>query len=763
MKPYGVVIVLSSLIFFKSSKAQCGVGRSVTYVRWSGVAPETAKPVFVYSASGEEQSLAGACLARCRELEECAAVVVAYGRGNCQGIADHTSAKLKVDNDVAFFKKVCLTLPDECSTRWWMLENTPGYHLHSEVSHLKVILNTTIYECYDAVFTYNGDKKFKSAQWVVPQSEFDPDVIYTSDSLVGNCILNAENRFTEPESYRVSNYYTVYIENQCRHDYPQKIERCSYEEYYNQTLRHVEFTMKNYTRDECKLSCEQSQLFICRGFTWISRGKVNGGGERGLCDLHSEDLITTGSWLLRRISFATYYRRVVCLNISVECESTHMVVTYRPHGVFRGRLYVPGRGEKCSARAVGHTVRLNLPMQGDCDVNFAYGISNGPNGIINRTMAYVIVMIQNNPIIQTAGDRWVRVGCSPDSKKVKQVGTTVSVRELGGYRSPVTPTEPESPAHLTPAAASAIYGGSSTPVSMYVVRALDETGAGAVSLGEPLELRIETTDNLEIKPYHLVASSRLGDSSVLLLDSRGCPTGQVDFPAFSRSWVGDIQRLSARFKAFRFPTSHIVKFAIMVRFCDHKCPEVKCNSDKQSRNIRQTNDTLYQWGDEVPAEVQPEELEGGENGAGTRRAPAGTRSAPARVVARGAAAGCAPSGGDSLAMTLELLVDSKDILSADTLVRADHRATLPEDGRLSDDGAMVCVHELLLVTLALAWLAVQIILLLGCCVLVKRYRNLAETNMQKDYQSFDNVGFETGSTTRRVHWPDQHIDILHTT
>lgn len=73
------------------------------------MAPETAKPVFVYSASGDEQSLAGACLARCRELEECAAVIVAYGRGNCQGIADHTSAKLKVDNDVAFFKKVCLT------------------------------------------------------------------------------------------------------------------------------------------------------------------------------------------------------------------------------------------------------------------------------------------------------------------------------------------------------------------------------------------------------------------------------------------------------------------------------------------------------------------------------------------------------------------------------------------------------------------------------------------------------------------------------
>lgn len=70
---------------------------------------------------------------------------------------------------------------------------------------------------------------------------------------------------------------------------------------------------------QCKSSCERSELFICRGFTWISRGKGKGGGERGLCDLHSEDLITTGSWLLRRISTATYYRRVVCLNSMYTC------------------------------------------------------------------------------------------------------------------------------------------------------------------------------------------------------------------------------------------------------------------------------------------------------------------------------------------------------------------------------------------------------------------------------------------------------------
>lgn len=46
-------------------------------------------------------------------------------------------------------------------------------------------------------------------------------------------------------------------------------------------------------------------------------------------------------------------------------------------------------------------------------------------------MAYVMVMIQNNPIIQTAGDRWVRVGCSPGANTATQVDATVSVRDTG--------------------------------------------------------------------------------------------------------------------------------------------------------------------------------------------------------------------------------------------------------------------------------------------------------------------------------------------
>lgn len=65
-------------------------------------------------------------------------------------------------------------------------------------------------------------------------------------------------------------------------------------------------------------------------------------------------------------------------------------MTYRPRGLFRGRVYVPGRGERCSARSSGGLVKLTLPMYGDCDVNFAYGISNGPNGVVNRWILKIL-------------------------------------------------------------------------------------------------------------------------------------------------------------------------------------------------------------------------------------------------------------------------------------------------------------------------------------------------------------------------------------
>ncbi|XP_047985878.1 uncharacterized protein LOC125226074 isoform X1 [Leguminivora glycinivorella] len=745
-----LVLVVVLVQCFGEGSGQCSNGQQASFARWSGASPEQAAPVFVYAASGEEESLIGACLARCRELPVCAGVSVAYSRGHCTGVAAETHELLRADNDVAYFKKICAIVPEGCAERWWVVDATPGYHLHSE-SNIKVVLNTTARECYALVLSTRGDQLYRSAQWVSAEGALDADAVKTSESSLGNCILNAEDKFTEPESYRVANYYTFYVENQCRHDYPKKIDRCSYEEYYNQTLKHVEFTYRNFTKDECKSACESESRFVCRGFTWQARpGSAGGRGEagnpgaRGLCDLHSEDLVSTGSWLLRRANHAVYYRRVICLNISVDCSDDSLIVTYRPRGQFRGRIYVPGRGEGCGVRGGGGAVRLQLPLYGDCDVNFAHAISHTPTGVVNRTMAYVMVMIQNNPIIQTAGDRWVRVGCAPGERAAagpKHVNAAVAVKDTG------RPSEPSSGAPL-PASASTVYGGGA-PVSMYVVRAAqDAPPAAAVSLGEPLEMRIESTEDAEIEAYHLVASSRLGDSSVLLLDSRGCPTGQVDFPAFTRSVSGGTQRLSARFKAFRFPTSHVVRFALMVRFCDKTCDPVNCIQPSARKARMSVSNATFSWDDGDGVAARGADGADGANGA----------DGAWGVVAQGGAAPCLSAAG-RLPLELEMVVGSGDVVSADTMVRADHRSNIPEEPRELHSG-LVCVHELLLVALALAWRAVQVLLLMGCCVLVKRYRKLAEMNMQKDYQAFDNIGFDSMSTHRRVHWPDQNIDVL---
>lgn len=79
----------------------------------------------------------------------------------------------------------------------------------------------------------------------------------------------------------------------------------------------------------------------------------------------------------------------------------------------------------------------------------------------------------------------------------------------------------------------------------------------------------------------------------------------------------------------------------------------------QSRTVRGTNDTVYSWSEEpVTAVVQEDEAWDQPQGAG--------------VVAQGGTSGCG-GGNGRVPLELEMVVGSRDIISADTLVHADHR------------------------------------------------------------------------------------------
>lgn len=67
------------------------------------------------------------------------------------------------------------------------------------------------------------------------------------------------------------------------------------------------------------------------------------------------------------------------------------------------------------------------------------------------------------------------------------------------------------------------------------------------------------------------------EESIFLLDDRGCPTNLNIFPAFTKIHTSNINRLVATFQAFKFSSSPIVRFSVIVQYCPKTCPTVRMN------------------------------------------------------------------------------------------------------------------------------------------------------------------------------------------
>lgn len=78
-------------------------------------------------------------------------------------------------------------------------------------------------------------------------------------------------------------------------------------------------------------------------------------------------------------------------------------------------------------------------------------------------------------------------------------------------------------------------------------------------------------DATNLRAGHLVASSGDGLDSLLLLDWRGCPPEPSTFPVLNLMAPNS---MVARFKAFRFPSSPVLRFSLMMMFCDQPCKPV---------------------------------------------------------------------------------------------------------------------------------------------------------------------------------------------
>lgn len=84
------------------------------------------------------------------------------------------------------------------------------------------------------------------------------------------------------------------------------------------------------------------------------------------------------------------------------------------------------------------------------------------------------------------------------------------------------------------------------------------------------------TGPFDMQAGHLVASTKSGDHSLLLLDETGCPVSSV-FPGLIKD-PADNRSLIAEFNAFKFPSSAHVRFNVIVRFCLQRCEPVSAKT-----------------------------------------------------------------------------------------------------------------------------------------------------------------------------------------
>lgn len=81
-------------------------------------------------------------------------------------------------------------------------------------------------------------------------------------------------------------------------------------------------------------------------------------------------------------------------------------------------------------------------------------------------------------------------------------------------------------------------------------------------------------DGIDIWASHLVAMTEKSDESIFLLDDRGCPTNLNIFPALQKTRNNDTVTLTGTFQAFKFASSPIVRFSVIVQFCTEQCKPV---------------------------------------------------------------------------------------------------------------------------------------------------------------------------------------------
>ncbi|KAH1009360.1 hypothetical protein HUJ04_001723 [Dendroctonus ponderosae] len=499
---------------------------------------------------------------------------------------------------------------------------------------------------------------------------------------VGLCTLSNSDRHLMPTSYRVSTYDDYYLENQCtkiRDNPPTGTFLLEHQD--NEYCTYEEYGDVAFKHKDLRLlnmtkdQC-QHQCEVYQAFN--CRGFSLDSGKK--CILHSEDTKLRGPRILVSKQGATYYEKARCLNITVSCTESYMTIRYQPETNFHGKLYMHGNSENKECFVVGQgkftmvTLKLQL-LTNEC-------------GIVKAD--------------------------SPTSRNLPNKGSTLITTISNETVAPV--------------------------VEMRVVdlRSQDETTD--TQIGQELQLIIELkekTNTYDLWASHLIAMTEKGEESIFLLDDRGCPTNLNIFPALSKTISNGTRRLIATFQAFKFASSPVVRFSVLIQFCSNECSPIKCDNNGESYGRRKR-------------EVRTHLVETINGSKMIRSFNQLKRSfeANSSVINQ---------------MPLEYVMIVRDAsFQPDRLIVGNNDGKILVAGYnfVTDE---VCMDYSLVIGLIVTWVLVQLIFIIACICLVRRYKKHYQEEFSRASMEDLNKNFGLGFSNlenRRVRWADNGDNIM---
>ncbi|KAJ8940682.1 hypothetical protein NQ318_017732 [Aromia moschata] len=278
------------------------------------------------------------------------------------------------------------------------------------------------------------------------------------------------------------------------------------------------------TRTACQDYCFRETDFVCRSVKYkILDTSYGPNGEiAGICTLSDSDRHLLPS-SYRVSGYEEEYFENQCVaggtqknHISVTCSPTYMTAEYDPEVNFFGKVYMQGYSENPECFAIGQgrykVVTLKLPL-----LTSSCGIFRA-EGTLNRTLLSGTMVIQYNPIIQTQGDRIIRVGCIFGNESKVLLGTGVKITSS------------------LPNKGSTLLNSSSNRTTSPVVE------------NESVRSKYTRGDSYDIWASHLIAMTEKNEESIFLLDDRGCPTNLNIFPPMEKVYINGSRYLMAHFR-----------------------------------------------------------------------------------------------------------------------------------------------------------------------------------------------------------------------